>query len=111
MKNTTLIVAALLLSIFLMQSCDKSSTDTATTSVLPTLQAYINDSSWTPSNYNASVAYTAATKTKVFSCTGVIGTQQINLAVTQKNVGPGSGFPIATFNVDSSSRVLLDYQH
>jgi len=108
MKKAILIVA-LVISAFIMHSCKKSDVDTATTSTTAIFSAYINDSSWTPVNYNAGIAYTLATKNKVLSATGIVGTQQLNLAVTQKNAGTGNGFPIGTFTVDTSSRVVLSY--
>jgi len=110
MKNTTFIVA-LLLSVFIMQSCKKSDVDTATSdNTTPAVfSAFINDTSWTPTTYNAGIAYTMATKNKVISWTATLGKQQVNLAITQKNAGNGNGFPTGIFTVDTTSRVVLSY--
>src|SRR5476651_220517 len=106
MKKSTLIVV-LVLSALLMQYCKKSDSDSATTSnyATYTFSSYINDTLWVPTAYNAQVAYTAATKTKTFTCTGVLGTQQVNLAINQPNASSvGNGFPTGTFNIDPTTK-------
>lgn len=112
MKKSTLIVV-LVLSALLMQYCKKSDSDSATTSnyTTYTFSSYINDTLWVPTAYNAAVAYTAATKTKTFNCTGVVGVQQLNLTINQQNASSvGNGFPTGTFNIDpATSRVVVTY--
>lgn len=112
MKKSTLIVV-LVLSALLMQYCKKSDSDSATTynSTTYILSSYINDTLWVPSAYNAGIAYTAATKTKTFTCTGVLGTQQVNLAINQANASSvGNGFPTGTFNIDpTTNKVVVTY--
>jgi hypothetical protein len=111
MKKSTLIVV-LVLSALLMQYCKKSDSDSATTSnyTTYTFSSYINDTLWVPTAYNAQVAYTAATKTKTFTCTGVLGTQQVNLAINQgKASSVGNGFPTGTFNIDTAGKVVVTY--
>ncbi len=112
MKKSTLIVV-LVLSALLMQYCKKSDSDSATTSnyATYTFSSYINDTLWVPKTYTAGVAYTAATKTKTFTCTGVLGTQQVNLAINQPNASSvGNGFPTGTFNIDpTNGKVVVTY--
>ncbi|WP_448697952.1 hypothetical protein ACFGVR_14150 [Mucilaginibacter sp. AW1-3] len=110
MKKSTLVVV-LVLSALLLQYCkkDSESATTTNTTIYP-FSAYINDTLWIPTAYTTQVAYTAATKSKVFTCTGTLGTQQVNLAVTQQNASSvGNGFPTGTFNVDASGKVVLSY--
>jgi len=111
MKKFTLAVV-LVLSALLLQYCKKSDSDSATTtnSTIYTFSSYINDTLWVPANYNAQVAYTAATKNKVFTCTGTYNGQQVNLSVTQSNASSvGNGFPLGTFSVDASGKVTGVY--
>src|SRR5438045_2239407 len=109
MKKSTLVVV-LVLSALLMQYCKKSESDSATTtnSTVYKLSSYINDTLWVPTTYNAQVAYTAATKNKVFTCTGTLGTKQVNLAITQPNASSiGNGFPTGTFYIDATGKVVV----
>jgi len=112
MKKSTLIVV-LVLSALLMQYCKKSESDSATTSnyATYTLSSYINDTLWVPKTYSAGVTYTAATKVKTFTCTGTLGTQQVNLAINQANASSvGNGFPTGTFNIDpNNNKVVVTY--
>lgn len=101
-------IIILLLTAFLLQNCKKD-TVTATASSNTTLFAVINDSTWTADTVTAAITYNAATKTKVFSCTGVGLGKEINMALTQNNAINTGGFPLATFVVDNTSNVLLSY--
>lgn len=107
MKRTSLI-AALVLTIVLLQNCKKDVV-TATTFSNKTLFAAINDTVWTADTVKASITYNSASKTKVFSCTGVGTNKEISLLITQNKAINTSGFPIATYNVDSTSNVVLTY--
>lgn len=107
MKRIFLFVA--LLSILaLLQNCKKDVV-TATTFSNKTLSAVVSDTLWTADTVNASITYTAASKTKVFSCSGMGSSKEIDFLITQKKAGNTSGFPTGTFNVDSTSNVALSY--
>src|SRR6185312_1384588 len=107
MKKISLI-AALVLTLFLLQNCKKDAV-TATTFSNKTLFAAINDTVWTANTVNAAVTYNSASKTKVFSCSGIGTDRQISLLITQNKAANTNGFPTGTFNVDSTSNVVLTY--
>ncbi|MDB5132035.1 MAG: hypothetical protein JWR02_1784 [Mucilaginibacter sp.] len=107
MKKISLIVS-LLSAVILLQNCKKN-TITATSALDAVFSASVNDSTWTPDTVKAAITYNSATKTKVFTCTGVGVSKEINVAVTQTNAINTSGFPLATFVVDNTSNVLLSY--
>jgi hypothetical protein len=107
MKKISLIVA-LLSAVLLLQNCKKDTVTATATSNL-TLFAAINDSTWTANAVTAAITYNSATKTKIFTCTGVGLNKEINIAVTQNTAVNTSGFPLATFVVDNTSNVLLSY--
>lgn len=111
MKKSTLVVV-LVLSALLMQYCKKSESDSATTTntTAYTLSSYINDTLWVPTVDSAKVTYSTANKSKVFTCTGTLGTQQVSLTVTQPNASSvGNGFPTGTFNVGTTGQVVFSY--
>src|ERR1700743_3844609 len=100
MKKLSLIVIVLS-AVLLLQNC-KSDTVTATATSTELLFAQINDSIWTPDTIKASIAYTAATKAKVFSVSGTFNQRQINFAVTVPGINT-AGFPLNTnYNVDGT---------
>lgn len=103
-----LLFSALISVLLLLQQCKKDVV-TATTFSNKTLFAAINDTVWTANTVNASITYNSASKTKVFSCNGAGTDRQINLLITQNKAANTAGFPIGTFNVDSTSNVVLSY--
>jgi hypothetical protein len=107
MKRFSLIIA-LLSVVLLLQNCKKD-TVTATATSNTTLFAVVNDTTWIADTVRAAMTYNSATKTKVFTCTGVGTNKEINVALTQNNAINTSGFPLATFYVDNTSNVLLSY--
>ena len=97
MKKISLI-ATLLSVVLLLQNCKKD-TITATVSSTEPMIANINDSTWTvpSSGVQASLTYNSATKTKVFTCTGLASDKQINLKATQVNALNTTGFPYVSY--------------
>lgn len=102
------VFAAVLSALALLQNCKKDVV-TATTFSNKTLFASVNDTVWTADTVRASVTYNSAAKTKIFSCSAVGTNKKINLLITQNKAGNTSGFPLGTFNVDSTSNVVLSY--
>lgn len=102
------VFAVVLSTLALLQNCKKDIV-TATTFSNKTLFAGINDTVWTADTVRASITYNSAAKTKVFSCSGVGKNKEINLLITQNEAGNTSGFPLGSFNVDSTSNVVLSY--
>ena len=100
--------ATILSGLFLLQNCKKD-VITATTFSNKTLFAAVNDTVWTANSVNASITFNSTSKTKVFSCNGVGTDRAINLLITQNKAANTAGFPIGTFNVDSTSNVVLSY--
>jgi hypothetical protein len=107
MKKFSLIVT-LLSAALLLQNCKKD-TVTATATSNTTLFAAINDTTWTANTVTAAITYNSATKTKVFTCTGIGLNKEITMAVTLHNAINTSGFPLATYVVDTTSNVKLSY--
>ena len=107
MKKISLI-ATLLFAVLLLQNCKK---DTVTATTISTAQiiATINDTTWTADTVHAVLTYTAATKNKVFTCSGIALNKEINLYFTQKNASNTSGLALQTYNVDTTSNVALSY--
>jgi len=107
MKRISLI-AIVFSAVLLLQNCKKD-TYTATASTTSTLYAVINDTTWTPDTLSASITYNSVAKTKVFSFSGQILGKQINAAVTKSSGSNTPGFPLATYNVNNTSNVVLTY--
>jgi hypothetical protein len=101
MKKLSLI-ATLLLAVLLLQKCTKDTiSESATSSTL--LFAVINDTTWNADTIHASVTYTAATNSKVFSCNAIGDNKGLTWAVTQSNSTNTSGFPISVnYNADAA---------
>ncbi len=107
MKRLSLIIT-LLLAVLLLQNCKKDTfTETATSS--NTLFAVINDTTWTATNIQASLTYNAATKTKVFTCTGIATNQKVIFNVTATHASNSGSFPLQTFQADGST-ITFAYQ-
>ena len=109
MKKISLITA-LFSVVLLLQNCKKDTVTASTTSTEPMI-AYINDSTWIATDIKATLTYNSATKTKVFTCSGLANNKQINLYVTQNNANNSPGFPLATYTVNSTSDVALSYYY
>ncbi|MDB5125442.1 MAG: hypothetical protein JWP94_3571 [Mucilaginibacter sp.] len=107
MKRFSLIIA-LLSAVLLLQNCKKD-TVTATATSNTTLFAVVNDTTWIADTVRAAITYNSATKTKVFTCTGIGTNKEINVALTQNNAINTSGFPLATFIVDNTPDLLMSY--
>jgi hypothetical protein len=100
--NKLSLIVALLLAVLLLQKCKKDTfTETATSS--NTLFAIIQDSTWNADTINASLTYTAATHTKVFSCTGIADNKEVNIQITQVDAVNTAGFPLVTYTANGGS--------
>jgi hypothetical protein len=107
MKRLSLIIT-LLLAVLLLQNCKKDSiTEIATSS--NTLFAVINDTTWSATDIHASLTYNAASKTKVFSCTGIATNQKVIFNVTATHASNTASFPLQTFQADSTT-ITFAYQ-
>ncbi|HZY39706.1 MAG TPA: hypothetical protein VFE53_23790 [Mucilaginibacter sp.] len=101
MKKLSLLIT-LLLAVLLLQNCKKDTiTETATSN--NTLFAVINDTTWSAVNIQASLTYSSATKTKVFTCTGTATNQEVTFNITANNTTNTASFPLQTFNDDGST--------
>jgi hypothetical protein len=107
MKKIYLFVT-FLLAVLLLQNCKKD-TVIATATSANLFFAVINDTSWNADTVNASITYTSATKSKIFTCSGVGLNKEINMSVTLHNAPNTTGFPLETFNVGSTSDVQMSY--
>ncbi|MEZ2334473.1 hypothetical protein [Mucilaginibacter sp. RCC_168] len=101
MKKTQLILL-LLLSAICIQSCKKDVITSASTTSDKILSANINGTAWNPDTVSAAITYNAATKTKTFSVVGIALQKQVSLSVAVPNSTNTTGFPFATFKVDST---------
>jgi len=107
MKKISLI-ATLLTAVLLLQECKKDTvTETVTSSQL--MLAEINDSTWTSDTVTASVTYTAATQSKVFSCTAIADNKKVTFSALSTNTPSTPGFTLATFNLNTTSNVSMAY--
>jgi hypothetical protein len=95
-------------AVILSQGCKKDSAATDTTA-LPAFQAYINATVWTPDTISASIIYNTATKTKVFTCSGVKDQKKIEIVFNDPTPGNNSGVTIGTYSVDATSNPLFNY--
>jgi len=107
MKKISLI-AMLLLAVLLFQECTKDTVSETATST-EQLLAVINDSTWVGDTIKASVTYSAATSSKLFTCQGIGDNKEINFSVLQANVPSTPGFPLQTYNVNSTTNVAMSY--
>ncbi|MDN3547092.1 DUF6252 family protein [Mucilaginibacter aquaedulcis] len=108
MKKTQLIMLLLLSAIFI-QSCKKDASTTASTTSDKILSANINGVAWNPDTVSAAITYNAITKTKSFTVSGIATQQQISINIALPNSTSDNTFPLATYKVDSTSRVVLKY--
>jgi len=99
----------LLLSAIFIQSCKKDETTTASTTSDKILSANINGVAWNPDTVSAAITYNAAAKTKSFTVTGIATQQQVSINITLPNSTSDNNFGLATYKVDSTSRVVLKY--
>lgn len=107
MKKISLI-ALLLTAALLLQECKKDTvTETVTSAQL--MIASINDSTWTSDTVTASVAYTAATKSKVFTCTAIADNKKVTFSAVSTNTPSTQGFTLSTFNLNATSAVSMAY--
>ena len=102
MKKIQLLML-LLLSAICIQSCKKDVTTSASTSSDKILSANINGVAWNPDTVSAAITYNAATKTKTFSVVGIALQKQVSLSVVVPNGTNTTGFPFATFKVDTNA--------
>jgi hypothetical protein len=107
MKKLSLI-AALLFGVLLLQNC-KRDTITAVANSSALLFAIINDTTFTPDTVQASITYNSAAKSKVFAVTGTYINQEVNIYATQNNSTNTPGFPLQTYNVNSTPDVAFSY--
>jgi hypothetical protein len=101
MKKIQLLML-LLLSAICIQSCKKDVTTSASTTSDKILSANINGVAWNPDTVSAAITYNAATKTKTFSVVGIALQKQVSLSVAVPNSTNTSGFPFATYKVDTT---------
>lgn len=99
----------LLLSAIFIQSCKKDETTTASTTSDKILSANINGVAWNPDTVSAAITYNAAAKTKSFTVTGTATQQQVSINITLPNSTNDNTFGLATYKVDTTSRVVLKY--
>jgi hypothetical protein len=107
MKKLSLI-APLLIVVLLLQKC-KTDTITANATSSNTMFAVINDTTWSADTINAAIVYNAATKSKVFTCSGIAKNKEVNISVTLNNSTNTTGFPLSTFNADAAGLNTFSY--
>jgi hypothetical protein len=107
MKKIYLIVT-LISAVLLLQNCKKD-TVVATASSTAILFAQINDTTWNPTTINAAINYNSALQTKSFVCTGSTATQQVNFSVALATSSNTAGFPLNTYNVNTTGNVNMAY--
>ena len=99
MKKISLI-ALLFLSLLFLENCKKD-TIYATATSTSILFASINDTLWHPDTISAAINYNSATKSKVFTCTGISGNKEVNMLVNLPNALNTAGFTLGTYNVNA----------
>ncbi len=104
MKKISLI-ATLISAVLLLQNCKKDTVTASTISSEPMI-ALINDTTWIADTVNATMTYTAATKTKTLSCSGISNNKKINFYITQNSASSTPGFGIDTYTADGKSDTL-----
>jgi hypothetical protein len=107
MKRLSLIIT-LLLAVLLLQKCKKDTYSAFATSN-NTLFAVINDTTWSADTIQAVITYNAASKSKVFTCTGIADNKEVNISVTLPTSTNTPGFPLSTFNADSAGHTVFSY--
>lgn len=107
MKKISLITA-LFIGVILLQNCKKDTVNASTYST-QLFFANINDSSWSPTVATSNINYSAANKTKTFSCVASTPNQKVSFYVKLKNASNASGFPLNTYSVDSTTNVGMSY--
>ncbi|WPU96672.1 DUF6252 family protein [Mucilaginibacter sabulilitoris] len=108
MKKTQLIMLLLLTAIG-FQSCKKDATTSASTTSDKILSANINGNAWNPDTVRAAITYNDAAKTKAFTVVGTANQQQVRINITLPNSTNDNDFPLATYKVDATTRVVLNY--
>jgi hypothetical protein len=106
--NKLKLLAFLLLSAFLIQSCKKD-TVVGTAYTTAAFQANINGSAWAPDTISTAITYNSAAKTKVFTCTSTKEQKQIIWSIKLNNADNSAGFTIGAYNVDSAATVTIQY--
>ena len=107
MKKIYLFVI-LISAVLLLQNCKKD-TVIASASSTALLFAQINDTTWNPATINAAINFNSASQTKQFVCSGNTTTQQINFSVALSTNANTAGFPINTYNVNTTGNVNMAY--
>jgi hypothetical protein len=110
-NSKNLLKAALFFVVALSQNCKKETAAANAPAALPTqgMYALINDTAWTALTVSASLAYNTFSTSKIFTCTGIAGSQMIQLIAAQNDVAAGSDFPVgpANGNLNSFSYFVL----
>lgn len=99
----------LLLSAICIQSCKKDASTSASTVSDKILSANINGTAWNPDTVSAKITYNAAAKTKAFTIVGTADQQRISISVTVPNSANTQDFGLATYKVDATNNVVLNY--
>jgi hypothetical protein len=107
MKKLSLIIT-LLLAVLLLQKCKKD-TYTAYATSGNTMFAVINDTTWSADTIQAVITYNSATKSKVFTCTGIANNKEVNISLTLPTSSNTPGFPLSTFNADVAGNNVFSY--
>src|SRR5471030_1269936 len=92
-NSKNLLRAALLFVVALLQNCKKEAVNTPAALPKQGMYALINDTAWTAQAVTASLEYNGFSTGKIFTCTGTMGNQMIQLMASQNNVAAGSDFP------------------
>jgi hypothetical protein len=106
--NKLKLLAFLLLSAFLIQSCKKD-TVVVTAYTTAAFQANIDGAAWAPDTISTAITYNSATKTKVFTCSSTKEQKQVIWSITLKNAYNSSGFTTGVYTVDSAATVTMQY--
>src|SRR3979411_1715028 len=96
LKN--LLMAALLFVVALLQNCKKEVANTSAAPPKQGMYAMINDTAWTAQTVTASLVYNRFSTGKIFTCSGTMGNQMIQLIAIQNNVAASSDFPLGPVN-------------
>lgn len=109
MKKISL-VAILCSAVLLLQNCKKDTFTGSTTSTEP-MTALINDTTWIATNVTANLVYNSTLKTKIFTCTGLANSKQVNIMATAHNAINTASFPIASFTVNTTTDNEFSYEY
>jgi hypothetical protein len=107
MKRLSLIIT-LLLAVLLLQKCKKDTYSAYATSN-NTMFAVINDTTWSADTIHAVITYNAASKSKIFTCTGIANNKEVNISITLPTSTNTPGFPLTTYNADATGNNLFSY--